>query len=846
MKKIALVFLVLVLLSITCIGTGKKEGKIVPINSWLFLGPAEVETNGNREKNIIEILNYKFVNISKLIPKKGETVSWNQTLDLKWKPLKDGLFRSNKNKILYFATYLKTNRWLKAKFIIKNFESNLKIYLNGKKIKAVKNRENIAAELNLTNEKHLLLIKVVVKKDKKFVFKPFLHLASPFDKAKIISSISSSHRVNIKNILNANNINSISLSKNGKFVKVGLNRVNPHTEKNMRWIEVLRVNDGKLLFSSKNIGNISGFQWLKSSGKFSYLIDNKELSSIYIDDLNKNSQRLVLSDIKNFSTYWWSPDNKYFIYSTSKIFDKNKGFNHIKELPLRAINSGNKSALHIVYINKSREGLSSVSHKLADYKDNYNMVLISPNSKNVIVSRFINDYSHRPYQKLSASLLNLSSRKIKKLISSYWIKSIVWSPDSEKLLMTGGPSSFNNIGNALPKNTTPNDFDGQMFLFDLKTKQPRQLSKNFNPSIGSVYWKQKNTIYLSATDKSYSRIYKYNIKKKKFVKLKTKVDVVRAFDISKNTAVYSGSSTTKSPKLYKVNLSSKSVSILKDYDKSMFNNVIFGQCKDWDFKAQSNRIIKGRLYYPPNFNRAKKYPCIVYYYGGTSPVTREFGGRYPKNWYAANGYIVYVPQPTGTVGFGQESSSVHVNDWGKITSQEIIEGIKKLTKEHPYIDSKRIGSMGASYGGFLTQYLATQTDKIAAFISHAGISALASYWGIGEWGYLYSGVASANSFPWNRKDLYIGHSPLYMVDRIKNPILLLHGDSDNNVPPGESYQMYAALKLAGKEAELITFKGQKHFILEHKKRIRWMRTIIAWFDKWLKAEPEHWQEMYKK
>ncbi len=277
----------------------------------------------------------------------------------------------------------------------------------------------------------------------------------------------------------------------------------------------------------------------------------------------------------------------------------------------------------------------------------------------------------------------------------------------------------------------------------------------------------------------------------------------------------------------------------------MFKDVSFGKCKDWDFISKAKRVIKGRLYYPPNFDKNKKYPCIVYYYGGTSPVTREFGGRYPKNWYASHGYIVYVLQPTGAIGFGQKASSAHVNDWGKITSEEIIEGIGKLVKEHKYIDAKKIGSMGASYGGFLTQYLATQTDTIAAFISHAGISDLSSYWGVGEWGYLYSGIASAESFPWNRKDLYIGHSPLYMVDRIKNPILLLHGDSDNNVPPGESYQMYAALKLAGKEASLITFKGQKHFILEYTKRLRWMRTIIAWFDKWLKDEPEHWNEMYK-
>jgi len=298
--------------------------------------------------------------------------------------------------------------------------------------------------------------------------------------------------------------------------------------------------------------------------------------------------------------------------------------------------------------------------------------------------------------------------------------------------------------------------------------------------------------------------------------------------------------------LYKLNLSSGKSVVLKDYNKKEFKYVKLGRVENCNFKSKEGKTIIGRIYYPVNFDKNKKYPCIVYYYGGTSPVTRDFGGRYPKNWYAAKSYIVYVLQPSGAIGFGQKFSSIHVNDWGKVTSKEIIYGVKELIRCHKYIDAKRIGAIGASYGGFLTQYLATQTDIFSAFVSHAGISSITSYWGVGDWGYDYSGVATANSFPWNRKDIYVGHSPLYMADRINKPLLLLHGNVDNNVPPGESYQMFAALKLLGKEVALVTFEGEQHFIMEYKKRVQWMRTIIAWFDKWLKNEPGHWDNMYEK
>ena len=195
----------------------------------------------------------------------------------------------------------------------------------------------------------------------------------------------------------------------------------------------------------------------------------------------------------------------------------------------------------------------------------------------------------------------------------------------------------------------------------------------------------------------------------------------------------------------------------------------FRQNRKLDFQDQRGQDDRRLHLYPPGFDPARLYPCIVNYYGGTSPVGRNFGGRYPKDWYAANGYIVCVLQPSGAVGYGQEFSSLHVNDWGEITSAEIIRGVEELLRTHPYIDNRRVGAIGASYGGFLTQVLAGKTELFSALISHAGISALSSYWGAGDWGYSYSGVASANSFPWNRKDIYVGHSPLFMAERIKTP-----------------------------------------------------------------------------
>ena len=196
------------------------------------------------------------------------------------------------------------------------------------------------------------------------------------------------------------------------------------------------------------------------------------------------------------------------------------------------------------------------------------------------------------------------------------------------------------------------------------------------------------------------------------------------------------------------------------------------------------------------------------------------------------------------MGYGQEFSARHVNAWGDPTADEIIYGSKLFCRQHSFVDSTKVGCIGASYGGFMTQYLQTKTDFFAAAVSHAGISDLANYWGIGNWGTGYCSVANAGTYPWNDPEFFIGHSPLYNADKITTPLLLLHGNSDTNVPVGNSIQLYSALKILGRPVELILVDGEDHHINKYENHLQWHRTILAWFAKWLQDDDSWWQSMY--
>lgn len=180
--------------------------------------------------------------------------------------------------------------------------------------------------------------------------------------------------------------------------------------------------------------------------------------------------------------------------------------------------------------------------------------------------------------------------------------------------------------------------------------------------------------------------------------------------------------------------------------KPILDKIELGQMEEWNFTASDGTEIKGMVCLPPSFDPNKKYPLIVYYYGGTTPTTRGITSRtvhsclrHVTMWFMLSSPVV----PSGTA----RSSLRHVNAWGERTADEIIEGTKKFCAAHPFVNDKRIGCLGASYGGFMTMYLQTKTDMFAAAASHAGISNVTSYWGEGYWGYSYNSVAAADSYP---------------------------------------------------------------------------------------------------
>ena len=644
------------------------------------------------------------------------------------------------------------------------------------------------------------------------------------------------HLFSMKEVMEGNRLSGVSLSPNGRFLITRYSEILSTGTSSSKY-QLKDLKTGKILLETS-----TAIRWMPSSNRYYYTEKSEKGRRLMAVNVETMQSTILAEDLPDES-YTISPTEDFLIFNhrntgpkkDEKVYeivepdDRQPGWRDRNSLVKYDLQTGVSQPLTF--------GHHSVS--LLDISRNGRFALLMTSKKRL---------TKRPTTLRTIIQLDLQTMKGDSIVvDDGFVVDGKYSPDGMMIAVVGSPETLDGIGKNVPEGRIPSAYDYQLYTIDLTTRKVKALTRDFNPSVGSVQWaKYDNQIYFTADDEDCVHLFKANPVSGKIQQLPTPEDMVTSCSMADDAPVcaWVGESASNASRAYTLNTRSGKSSLLEDFSAQFLKDVELGTCEAWDFVSSRGDTINGRYYLPPHFDASKKYPMIVYYYGGCTPTARHFATRYPLNAYAAMGYVVYVINPSGATGFGQEFSSRHVNTAGEGVAEDIIEGTKLFAKQHSFVNEKKIGCIGASYGGFMTQYLQTKTDIFAAAISHAGISDHTSYWGEGYWGYSYSEVSMADSYPWTDKKLYVDQSPLFNADKIHTPILFLHGVADTNVPVGESIQMFNALKLLGRETAFVAVEGENHWILNYEKRMKWQNTIYAWFAKWLKDEPEWWQSMY--
>ena len=702
---------------------------------------------------------------------------------------------------------------------------NYQVYVNGKK--------QGGTELTLEPSTHPVIIK-------------YLSEAGKDDKIKVIVETEKDGVVTLRedgmrsytlgDVLHGTRFSGMSLSPNGKYLMTSY-RTTQVGGRSSGYTTIKELATRKVL-----VQRTERLQWMPKSNLYYYIrtgVEGRQLvtvdpstgqESIWADKLPDGYFQVApTEDWLLYSLTQEGPKERKEIYEVIEPDDRQPGWRDRSSLAKYDLKTGLMQPLTFGYHNAWAQD-------------------ISPDGRYVLMMTNRSRLTQRPTTVSTLYKLDVQTLQAETLVvEDGFLSGASFSPDGTQVLLTGSPECLDGIGLNLPEGLIPNQYDYQMYIMNLADKKITPMTKDFHPSVQQTVWnKVDGQIYFTAENRDYISLYRMNPSNGKIQQLEAKEDLVKSISLADNAPVmaYYGQGAMNSDRLYTLDTKKGKTVLVEDLSKDILKGVELGECHVWNFVSSRGDTIYGRYYLPPHFDSSKKYPMIVNYYGGCSPTERNFESRYPHHAYAALGYVVYVIQPSGASGFGQEFGSRHVNTAGEGPAQDIIEGTKKFCEEHAFVNAKKIGCIGASYGGFMTQYLQTKTDIFAAAISHAGISDHTSYWGEGYWGYSYSEVSMANSYPWTRKDLYVDRSPLFNADKIHTPLLFVHGDKDMNVPVGESIQMYTALKLLGRETAMVLVTGQDHHIVDYGKRIQWQNTIWAWFAKWLQDDPTWWNAIY--
>ncbi len=378
----------------------------------------------------------------------------------------------------------------------------------------------------------------------------------------------------------------------------------------------------------------------------------------------------------------------------------------------------------------------------------------------------------------------------------------------------------------------------RLFVYNFDTKEKKDYTTEFDQHIHSIEWADDNkNIYFFSDYHARYQVYNLNIETEE-IKTLTKGDY-NFYNVSfaGNQLIGTMQSMSKPTEIYSINIESGNHTELSFENKDLLAQLKMGKVEEKWIETTDGKKMLVWLIYPPNFDANKKYPALLYCQGGPqASVSQFFSYRWNFQMMAANDYIIVAPNRRGLPSFGQEWNEQISGDYSGQNMKDYLAAIDHFAKE-PFIDENRLGSVGASYGGFSVFWLAGNHDKrFKAFIAHAGMFNLESqYLEIEEmW---FANWDFGGAF-WDKNNKIAqntyANSPHKFVGKWDTPILVIHGQKDYRISYTQGMQAFTAAKLLNVPARFLYFPEENHWVLSAQNGILWQRVFYDWLDKWLK------------
>ncbi|WML49631.1 S9 family peptidase [Neobacillus sp. PS3-34] len=588
-------------------------------------------------------------------------------------------------------------------------------------------------------------------------------------------------------------------------------------------------------------------RWSPDGTSIAFVSSRTGKNQIYILSAHGGEAKQITFIENGASNPVWSPDGKRIAFSASAagnktILDKEEKKAEDKLLPLEVTKMKYKSDAEGFWKgNYKHIGVADVDSgdvvQLTEGPHDYQLYSWSPDGENIAIGADLEEDSDASFVQ-DVYLLQPKTKKLTKLTNGTgYFGNVTWSPDGQTLGIIGHEKEFHNA--TLPK----------LWIYQIESGVFTCFSEGSDIAAGDivigdfqqgavtpgVLWADDSkSFYFLATDHGNTIVYYGSLDGEMYPAL---LDQQHVYGLALNgkdhQAVVAISKPSETGDLYLLNVSDGNLEKLTDINGDFLKGIEIADAEPFEFEGSDGWKINGWMIKPIGFEEGKKYPLIMEIHGGPHAM---YGNSYMHEFQmlAAKGYAVLFTNPRGSHGYGQEFVNAVRGDYGGKDYQDLMDAVDYALDKYDFIDEDRLGVTGGSYGGFMTNWIVSHTNRFKAAVTQRSISNWISFYGVSDIGYYFTEWQIESDLS-DIEKLW-KHSPLAYVDKVDTPLLILHSERDYRCPIEQAEQLFIALKRLKKPTKFIRFPEENHELSRSGKpglRVARLNYIADWFGQYL-------------
>ncbi len=634
------------------------------------------------------------------------------------------------------------------------------------------------------------------------------------------------------------------ISPDGSRIAYVVNVIDKAENRGKRSIWIVPTSGGSAREFITSAKNDDTPRWSRDGRQIAFLSTRDGAPQIFVAASDGSDPRKVTSVPEGVAEFIWSPDGKHFAFVTD-VYPKCGDLKCVAEKSEAAEKSKVKAVVadRLLFRHWSSFKLGKRSH-----------LFVVPSSGGDARDLTPGDYDVPPFSLGDPTAFDFSPDSTEICFARNTEKVEAISTNNDLFIVpVGGGDAKLITGNNTGSDTTPryspdgrfiayrsqarNGYESDRFrlmLYNRQTGTSREMSKGFDRSVGEFVWAPDNkNILFVGEDRGRDPIWFAPLNGDKFGQLiGNSTNSSLTISADGKTIGFARVSMTMPTEVFSADSTGRNARQLTWTNEALLSQLDMNPAEDFEYTGALKAKIHGFIVKPPQFDKSKKYPMILYIHGGPQGAWLDaWSYRWNPQMWAARGYVIAAINPHGSTGYGQSFTEQISGDWGGAVYDDLMKGVDHMIAQG-YVDPARLGAAGGSYGGYMVNWILGHTDRFKALMSHAGVYNLTSMYGVTE--ELWFAEWEFKGNPWDNPQLYTKWSPHLYAKNFKTPTLVIHGELDYRVPIGEGLQLFTTLQRKGVPSKLLYFPDEGHWVLKPQNSELWHKTVFEWFDKWMK------------